>query len=122
MLASPPKGGAPSPSLTSMVGAPGPIDSTPRGPAIDDVSTSVVAAAGHAGSTPRGPAIDVFNFDSGRCRTYDQHPPGGPPSTSPTSGPPAPAPPWGPPSTRFLALMVDALGHLASAPPHRAHR
>jgi hypothetical protein len=32
----------------------------------------------------RGPAIDVSNFGGGHCRTYRQHPPGGPPSTSPT--------------------------------------
>jgi hypothetical protein len=33
----------------------------------------------------RGSTIDIFNFSRGRCRTYRQHPLGGPPSTSPTS-------------------------------------
>jgi hypothetical protein len=33
---------------------------------------------------PRGPVINVFNFGGGRYQTYRQHPPGGPPSTSPT--------------------------------------
>jgi hypothetical protein len=48
--------------------------------------TPVVAAAGPAASTPRGAAIDVSNSGGGRCRTYHQHRPGGPPSTSPTLG------------------------------------
>jgi hypothetical protein len=52
---------------------------------------------------PRGPAIDIFNFSGGRYRTYRQHPPGPPPSTSPTFKPPAPTPLGGPPST-FLSV------------------
>jgi hypothetical protein len=34
---------------------------------------------------PRGLVIDVSNFGGGRCRTYRQHPLGGPPCMSPTS-------------------------------------
>jgi hypothetical protein len=85
----------------------------PRVPAIDDIYSNnngkiVVVAAGPASSSigksgatiplrwcplpdplaapPRDPAIDVFyNFGGGRCRTRQQHPPGGPPSMSSTT-------------------------------------
>jgi hypothetical protein len=59
--------------------------------------TPVVAAVRPAGNTPQGPAIDVANSGGGRCRTYRQHPTGGPPSTSPT-------------------LMVAAAGPAGSTP------
>jgi hypothetical protein len=51
----------------------------------------------------RGPAIDVSNFGGGRYRTYRQHPPGGPPSTSSTS-------------------MVAAARHAGSTPQGACHR
>jgi hypothetical protein len=91
-------------SLTSVVVAAGPATNSPRGPSLMS-STSVVVNAGPAASTsqgpahrrlqlrwwplpdlltapPRGCAIDVSNFGGDHCRTYRQHPPGGPPSTS----------------------------------------
>jgi hypothetical protein len=52
---------------------------------------------------PRGPAIDVSNSDGDRCRTYRQHPLGGPPSTS-------------------LTPMVAAAEPAASTPQGACHR
>jgi hypothetical protein len=52
---------------------------------------------------PRGPAINVSNSGGGRCWTYRQHPPGGPPSTSP-------------------ALVVAATGPADSTPQGARHR
>jgi hypothetical protein len=99
-------------------------------------------------AAPRGPAIDISNFGGDRCRTCRQHPPEGPPSTSPTSvvaaARPAastsqgahrrclqlrwwplldlpPAPPGGPPSM-FSTLVVAAVGPAASTPQGACHR
>jgi hypothetical protein len=47
-------------SITSMVAAIGPTNSTPRGPPSMSSTTSVVAAIGPADSTLRGPAINAL--------------------------------------------------------------
>jgi hypothetical protein len=110
--------------------------------------TSFLQNSHHIAKDARGPAINVSNSGGGRSRTYQQHRPGGPPSTSPTpvvatAGPTdstpqgvhhrrlqlwwwplsdlPPAPPGGLPSTP-PTLVVAAAGPTDSTPRGARHR
>jgi hypothetical protein len=100
------QGDPPSTPSTPVVVDAGPAASTPQGPPSTSPPSVVVTARPTASSpqgarrrrlqlrwwplpnlptaTPRGPTIDISNSGGGRYRTCRQHPPGGPPSTSPT--------------------------------------
>jgi hypothetical protein len=94
--------GPPSTSPTSVVAAARHVSSTPQGAHHRRLQLWWWPLLDLPAAPPRGSAIDAFNFGGGRyrtchqpidvsnfgggrCRTYRQHPPGAPPSTSPTS-------------------------------------
>jgi hypothetical protein len=99
--------------------------STPGGRFTTNIFSFVELTSYHHGHQG-GPAIDVYNSDGGRCQTHHQHPPGGPPSTSPTlvvatTRPTASTPQGGPPSTSPTSV-VAAVGPATSTPRGAHHR